>query len=302
MRAGNCWSHSCWQRSLPPPCTSQGSSTQGWGSSVFAHLGDTGVGGTVWEMLLYLEQAKPTQPQPRRRSQALEPLSQVQAPAQVLTKGLSGMNHHALNTHSLQTVGGVSHQLLFCRRACYDIFPPQTQILTYPCCEPRNLCTMKGIWWGAAEVILPSKAHKPLNKIFWLPCNDVFARTLFIFLAPSAHHWWTNLRNLPPLNVSASCVSITAVNPACQGSPEPRLTTPTSLLEKSLPQPVSEWFMITNMEWVISVKYAEALRKCGTCSEVIVSQQQPRLPGEAYTCFGGAPFLMCWCLAAWILS
>lgn len=79
-------------------------------------------------------------------------------------------------------------------------------------------------------------------------------------------------------------------------------TTPISFLEESLPQPVSEWFIITNRELGISIKSPETLRKRRAYSETItrsaVSHHQHGEPGEVYTCFGDTPFLICWCLIA----
>lgn len=101
----------------------------------------------------------------------------------------------------------------------------------------------------------------------------------------------------PPLSTSTPCLSIRAENPACPGSPEPL-----SHFLKSLPQPISEWSIITSVELGISIESRETLRKWRVCSEIItraaVSHQQYKEPGEVHTCFGDPPCLICWCLIA----
>lgn len=71
---------------------------------------------------------------------------------------------------------------------------------------------------------------------------------------------------------------------------------------KSLPQPISEWSIITNVELGISIESRETLRKWRACSEIIthaaVSHQQYKEPREVHTCFGHPPCLICWCLIA----
>jgi len=263
----------------------------------------------LWETLTYLKQEKTTHLQQTRCCPAQEPLWAGVSPINVQTKGLKGLHLHALNTHSLQVVGGFYHQILFCRRAwCYHFFPSYL-ILTYPSWKPRRLWAMGGdfrhSWRG-------NRSHPSLQ--IWQYSQTIkqslLATLQLRFCKGTVHpptsscgnalRWWTILQSLTPLDVFAPCLSVIAVIPACLGSPEP--LTPISLLEKCLPQPDSEWFIITSMELGMAIKSTETLRKQRAYSEmmacVAVSYQQHREPREVYTCFGDTPFLICWCLMA----
>lgn len=153
-------------------------------------------------MLSYPKRAKPTQLQPRRRSRAREPLWAGISSHKCIDKRAQRAEP-TCPKHTLSADGGwfISPDLVLQEGLVLPLFSPQIWfLLTVSYRDLRH-------YWGEAGVILlskPDRAHKPLNKTFWLPRNYSFCKgtthppRLLLWECPS-------LMNKSPKSPSSGC-------------------------------------------------------------------------------------------------
>lgn len=158
-------------------------------------------------MLPYLKRAKPIHLQPRRCSQAQEPLWASISPHKCIDQKAAP----SCPKHTQSADGGwfIVLDLILQEVLVLPPFSPKSVSYLPVLWTEEAVCyggNLRHWWWGnrshpSLQIWL--SAHKPLNKTFCVPCKSGFARALFI---PHLLLWeCPSLMNKSPKSPSSGC-------------------------------------------------------------------------------------------------